>query len=112
MTLSLNGNSITTEGVKQRIVISSIEALACYSELLSSTDSLQPGNWYLNNQQIRATNETRGWEVDRETVSGHQLVRLRRVSDSAMEGEFTCHIEGDINSFASVEIYYPSELKM
>ena len=47
--------------------------------------------------------------MDRRFVSGHQEVRLRRVSDYALEGEFTCHIEGDTNPFASLGIYYPSE---
>ena len=113
--MRLNGN-ITS--VPECILITDInptnevmesQAISCYSELPSHS---KPGEWYLNERRIRATKDPRGWEVDKETISGRQLVRLRRVSDSAMEGEFTCHIGGDINPFASVRIYHPSELKL
>ena len=113
--LRLNGN-ITS--VPERILITDINptnevmesrAISCYSELPSHS---KPGEWYLNERRVRATKDPRGWEVDKEIISGRQLATLRRVSDSAMEGEFTCHMGGDINPFAYVGIYYPSELKL
>ena len=106
--LRKNGNYIPNH---DRIVITDIkptEALTCYSELLSCNNSLQPGEWYLNNHTV--SRDFGGWKVDKETVSGHRLVRLTKVSDSAMEGEFTCYIRGDIIPSASVEMYHPSEL--
>ena len=106
--LRMNGSYIPNH---DRIVITDIkptEALTCYSELLSCNNSLQSGEWYLNNHAV--ARDFGGWKVDKETVSDHQLVRLRKVSDSAMEGEFTCYIRGDIIPSASVEMYHPSEL--
>ena len=35
------------------------------------------------------------------------VVRLMRVSDSAKEGVFTCHIPRCNNSLMSVGVYYP-----
>ena len=40
----------------------------------------------------------------------YRLVRLRRVSETAVEGKFTCHIPGDSNNNRSLLILYPSEL--
>ena len=42
---------------------------------------------------------------------GHRVVRLKRASDTAKEGVFTCHIPGDMSNPISVEIYHPSELR-
>ena len=135
MTLSLRGNSIPTDG-SGRIVITEInpdgdpynyeDALICLSELSLSGN----GNWFLHptQQMTQVTHDgsiriesidPRGWLRNRATIaiagSGiRQLVRLRR-DDSiasggrALEGVFTCDIEGDTNTPVSVGIYYPSE---
>ena len=129
--LSLSANSIPTDG-SGRIVITDINpdgdndmALICQSEL-SLSDG---GDWFLHPTQqttqqttdgrIEAT-DPRGWRSKRVTLitignsEPRRRVRLRR-DDSiasegrALEGVFTCHIPGDINTPASVGIYYPSE---
>ena len=52
----------------------------------------------------------RGWSGYRATDSeGHRLVRLRRATDTAEEGVFTCHIPGDDNTPRALGVYYPSE---
>ena len=53
-------------------------------------------------------NEDRGWARNGGDDSGHQLVRLRRVSPTAEEGVFTCDIPGDDNTPRTLGIYYPS----
>ena len=54
-----------------------------------------------------------GWTRDRGTVnvsrSFYRQVRLRRVSKTAVEGKFTCHIPGDSNNNKYLFILYPSE---
>ena len=40
----------------------------------------------------------------------HHAVRLKRVSETAVEGKFTCHIPNDSNNNKSLFILYPSEL--
>ena len=130
MTLSLRGNSIPTDG-SGRIVITDINptgnhnnhsnALICRSELMF--DSVR-GNWFLHPTQqtidgsIRIeSDDPRGWHRSRgpsSPVPSPRTVTLRR-DDSvasggrALEGVFTCHIEGDTNTPVSVGIYYPSE---
>ena len=129
MTLSLRGESISTDG-SGRIVITEInpdgdnnyDALICQSEL--PLDYRIDGNWYLhptqqtNNGSVRIeSTDLRGYHRNRGYSSDHDqlLVRLRR-DDSiasggrALEGVFTCDIPGDTNNTVSVGIYYPSEL--
>ena len=36
-------------------------------------------------------------------------MRLKRISATAEEGVFTCHIPGDDNTPRALGIYYPSE---
>ena len=128
--LSLRGNSIPTDG-SGRIVITDInpdgdndeDALICQSELSTSVNG---GNWYLHPTQQTTDHsdriqsiDLRGWRRNRATViisnSGTlQLVRLRRDDSAAsggraLEGVFTCNIEGDTNTPVSVGIYYLSE---
>ena len=127
MTLSLRGNSITTDG-SGRIVITDInpngdnqeDALICQSELPIGTGGSE---WFLHPTQqttdrsIRIDHpDSRGWLRNRAILTdGRKLVRLRR-DDSvasggrALEGVFTCDIEGDTNTPVSVGVYYPSEL--
>ena len=122
VTFSLKGNSIPNDG--SRVLITDInpngdndeDALICRSETTISG----LGDWYLHptlpsiNPEDRIASHDqppdRGWlsklDIDSE---GHRLVRLRRASDTAEAGVFTCHIPGDIGTSASVIIYYPRE---
>ena len=52
----------------------------------------------------------RGWHTNRDIDSeGHRIVRLKRASDTADEGVFTCNIPSDFNSPRYLGVYYPSE---
>ena len=121
--LLLNDVFIPTDGsghilitaVSPNILGSNSEALLCRSE--RSGTAVGVGNWYLHpTQQSREEEDrvmsvdARGWDSNRGTVNRLHTVRLKRVSDTAVEGVFTCHIPGDINTPVSVGIYYPSEL--
>ena len=79
-------------------------------------------DWYID-PELAGTNITgerisgsndQGWtrNRDRENSSGryHLVLRLRRVSETAAEGKFTCHIPNDSNNNKSLFILYPSEL--
>ena len=83
------------------------------------------GDWYLDpevGETIKTLNSGRrisgsgdqGWtrNRDRENSSGryHLVLRLKRVSETAVEGKFTCHIPNDRNNNKSLLILYPSEL--
>ena len=39
----------------------------------------------------------------------HRVLRLNRVSETALEGKFTCHIPNDSNNNKSLLILYPGE---
>ena len=133
VTLRLRVSAVPTDG-SGRIVITDInpdgdnneDALICRSELSSSSDG---GNWFLHPTQQTTDDsdriqnvDPRGWSRNRATdyyshYDTYQLVRLRRDdsaasgdNDRALEGVFTCNIEGDTNTPVSVGIYYPSEL--
>ena len=81
-------------------------------------------DWYLDKEQvdttktsvigIRINNDSAlGWtrNRDRENSSGsyHFVVRLKRMSETTVEGRFTCHIPNDSNNNKSLLILYPSE---
>lgn len=83
--------------------INNDEAVHCQPELINMTRE-ENGGWYLNRKKIDNT-DTHGWTA--ETLPGVAL--LKRVSDSAEEGVFTCQWDGDINPSVSVGIYYPSK---
>ena len=123
VTLWLNDVYIPTDG-SGHILITAVnpntlggnsEALLCQSE--RSATAVGEGNWYLHpTQQSREEEDrvmsvdVRGWDRNRGTENRLHIVRLKRVSDTAVEGVFTCHIPGYINTPVSVGIYYPSEL--
>ena len=76
------------------------------------------GDWYLQFDFETTTvigdgNNDRGWTRDRGTVNVNGIyylhVRLKRVSETAVEGKFTCHIPGDSNNNKYLLILYPSE---
>ena len=89
------------------------DALICHSEIDTFTSTY--GNWYLATEISTDDGDRivdpdpRGWLRNRSLKSGHQLLRLRRVSATAEEGVFTCNIPGDDNSPRALSIYYPSE---
>ena len=121
MTFSLRGDSIPTDG-SGRVLITDInpsgdnneDALICRSEIDTFTSN--GGDWFLNPTEMSTDEGGRivapdpaGWTRNRGLDSGHQLVRLRRVSATAEEGVFTCHIPGDLNTPKALGIYYVSE---
>ena len=77
------------------------------------------GDWYLDpellvsGERINGINDDRGWarNRDRVYVTGviHHMLGLKRVSETAVEGQFTCHIPNDSNNNKSLLILYPSE---
>ena len=77
-----------------------------------STDRGDPKNDTDNGDRIVSHPHThKGWDSIRANGSeGHQLVKLRKRSDNAEEGVFTCNIPGDDNTPRFVVVYYPSEL--
>ena len=136
VTLRLRGVPISTDG-SGRIVITDInpdrdndvDALLCHSEMLGLSHG---SNWFLHPTQqttqhtedgsVRIeSNDPRGWRRNRNDITTGAMgnhrrqVTLRRddsiaSGDRALEGVFTCDIEGDSNTPVSVGIYYPSEL--
>ena len=79
-------------------------------------------DWYLDIEQVDTTktviringDSALGWTRNRDRVnlsgSYHHVVRLKRVSETALEGKFTCRIPNDSNNNKSLLILYPSEL--
>ena len=127
VTFSLRGVNISNTG-DGRVLITDInsngdsneDALICRSEIPLSETFSNKGDWYLHPTQISTDEADRiapndsgsyqGWRKRRESDSeGHRVVRLKRVSDTAEEGVFTCSINGDPNSPKYLGIYYPSE---
>ena len=131
VTFSLTGNDpIPTDG-SGRVRIFDIgyndeDALICRSERNIFTSTV--GNWFLHPTETSTDNgdpdddsdygdrivndynrPDQGWRRNRGLDSGHRLVRLRRVTDTAEEGVFTCDIREEDNTPRSVGIYYPSE---
>ena len=119
----MRGDSISNTGNGQ-VLITDInpngddneDALICRSETPISDTLTRRGNWYLHptqmsinsSKRIAPTDEPdRGWQRNRAIDSGRRIVRLRRASDSAEEGVFTCNIPGDSPRYLG--IYYPSE---
>ena len=67
-------------------------------------------------ERISEVNNDRGWTANRDTVQVngkgspiHRAVRLKRVSETALEGKFTCNITNYTNNSKYVLILYPSE---
>ena len=113
--MTLRGNSIPTDGSLYILITdigySNEDTLMCRSGIPLSGD----GKWYLHPTEMSIENDdeimvfdSRGWNGTVDTDSeGHRLVRLRRDSDTAEEGVFSCNIRGDNNTPISVGIYYP-----
>ena len=115
MTLQLSGKRLQTDGIDHNILITNItvngtyhESLLCQPELTNITLE-NDDYWYLNNGKLNSTG-SRGWIP--ESVHFFNITNilfLKKVSDTAEEGVFTCHIDGDINPSVSVGVYYPSK---
>ena len=131
----LSGDYIPTDG-SGRLLITDISLT--YGQTQTSDDSalfchatrdvitvrqLDIGDWYLQ-PDFETTTSTAigdgidgdndlGWTRDRGSVnerrSLYRQVKLRRVSQTAMEGKFTCHIPEDSNNNKYLFILYPSE---
>ena len=98
------------------------DALICRSEIPVSHTRSRRGDWYLHPTQMSTDDADRivtamptdppdrGWHRNRvDDSEGHRLVILKRASDTAEEGVFTCNITGDLNNPRYLGIYYPSE---
>ena len=78
-------------------------------------------DWYVDPEDESATsiaitdkivgNDFRGWVTYKTVVKNerYQRVTLKRVSDTAMEGRFTCSIPKDSDSPRGLLILHPSE---
>ena len=101
------------------------DALICRSsrDVEELRDSKMHTDWYLDSEQVETTKpivsgrritESYGWTRNRGTVistSGihYIVVRLKRKSETVVEGKFTCHIREDNHNNKSLLILYPSE---
>ena len=129
-TTILSGDSIPTNG-SGRLLITDISltygqtqtsddsALFCHStEDITIVRDVHIGDWYLEPENTtvigdrRDGGNDRGWTRNRGSVNVsrhlYRHVRLKRVSEAAVEGKFTCHIPGDSNN-KYLLILYPSE---
>ena len=102
------------------------EALICRPSKSISRLRTPPrsSDWYLDPEVVETTttlvggrrisgDNDRGWTRNRGRVilNGvfYRVVRLKRVSEKALEGKFTCHVLNDTNNNKSLLILYPSE---
>ena len=130
-TTILSGDYIPTNG-SGRLLITDISltngqtqtsndsALFCHATKdLTIVRDVHIGDWYLEpeittviGERIDGGND-RGWTRYRSDVnvsrSLYRQVRLKRVSEAAVEGKFTCHIPRDSNNNKYLFILYPSE---
>ena len=125
VSFSLKGVSIPNDG-SGHVLITDInpngenneDALICRSEIPLSS---RIGEWYLHPTRM-STNDgdrimnpvdgvlDRGWNRNRDNQQGHRLVRLKKVSETAEEGVFTCIITGDNSTPRYLYITYSCEL--
>ena len=135
MEFFLRGDSVPTDGSGCILITDIIlqyglfENLICHSSYNEEifNGSVAENTWYLNPKvgtiTITVSGEKvsvwdgRGWGVSTGVGRGrsvgsfewHRIVILRRVSETAFEGKFTCNITGDSNNTKSLLILYPSE---
>ena len=133
ITTILSGDSIPTDGsglllitdislTNRQTQTSNDSALFCHATRdVKTVRELDIGDWYLQpdfetstgtGERIDGGND-RGWMRERENVnvsrSLYRQVRLKRVSQTAVEGKFTCQFPGDSNNNKYLLILYPSE---
>ena len=110
-----NGQSSTSD---EGLICRSSEDIGTLRTILSA------GDWYLDPELGDTTTtlvsgrrisglDYKGWTRNRARVNIsviHRVVRLKGVSETAVEGKFTCHIPNDSNNNKSLFILYPSEL--
>ena len=130
-TTILSGDSIPTDGSGLLLITdislthgqtqtSNDSALFCHATKdLTIVRDVHIGDWYLEpeittviGERIDGGND-RGWTRDRCTVNvngiQYRQVRLKRESEAAVEGKFTCQFPGDSNNNKYLLILYPSE---
>ena len=130
-TTILSGDYIPTD-CSGRLVITDISlthgqtqtsndsALFCHATKdLTIVRDIHIGDWYLEPEVTTVMGERidggndRGWTRERGSVNvigiQYRQVRLKRVSEAAVEGKFTCHIPRDSNNNKYLLILYPSE---
>ena len=129
----LSGGYISTDGSGHLLITdisltngqtqtSNDSALFCHATRdVTVVRELDIGDWYLQPDfdtttaiggRIDEDNDL-GWTRDRGTGhvsrSSYRQVRLKRVSQTAVEGKFTCQFPGDSNNNKYLLILYPSE---
>ena len=129
----LSGGYIPTDG-SGRLLITNISltnrqtqtsndsALFCHATKdVAMVRELDTGDWYLQPDFETTTaiggriyrGNDRGWTREGGTVNvnwiHYRQVRLKRVSQTAVEGKFTCQFPGDSNNNKYLFILYPSE---
>ena len=85
----------TTTNRPSGIKISTREATDVWSPLTWCSNSVKGWTWGRNNTRANNGNY-------------HRLVGLKRASETAVEGKFTCHIPNDDNNNRFLFILYPS----
>ena len=127
---SLRNEFISTDG-SGRLLITDISvhngsisssdkhALICRSSLnITRLRNDGVGDWYLDPEAETTTNILTGKRIDGENDRGwtrnrgkviDRTVRLKRVSETPVEGKFTCYILNDDDDNKSLLILYPSE---
>ena len=128
-TTILSGDYIPTDGSGLLLITdisltngqtqSNDSALFCHATKdFKMVRQLYIGDWYLQPDFGTTTTigeriDDRGWTRDRDTLFlsniGYRHVRLKRVSQTAVEGKFTCQVPGDSNNDKYLLILYPSE---
>ena len=103
------------------------DALICRSseDIRTLRTIVSAGDWYLDPELGDTTttlssgrrisgSSDRGWTRNRGRVIIssviYHMLGLRRMSETAVEGKFTCHIPNDRNNNKSLLVLYPSEL--
>ena len=129
-TTILSGESIPTDGSGHLLITdisltnrqtqtSNDRSLFCHATKdVTMGRDIDIGDWYLQFDFETTTvigdgNNDRGWTRDKGTVYVNGIyylhVRLKRVSETAVEGKFSCQFPGDSNNNKYLFILYPSE---
>ena len=117
----LNNITIPSDG-SGRVLITDINFTSQGNLLCQSSSLGGLTQWYLDPEDENPTsiaeadkihgNNFQGWTTKRNenpVRDGLLIVRLKRVSDTAVEGRFTCRIPRDKDSPRGLLIIYPSE---
>ena len=94
------------------------DAIICQSQNTPSINEQKPGEWYVYTKgndsngrgvKIYTNDEDLGWSRNVSSNDSHVQVILNRISNTSLEGKFTCEISGDRNNQGYLYIFYPSK---